>query len=191
MFRFILYIRLLHVSFTYLFDYGRSNNPKLQKQGFSVYMIVRSLISAHFCVISFLHPVKTFNIVFLLPTFPFCPSLAGSTSSQGTLCHKKGMVSDPIKHSLCLDCQRQGSRTELSYYPWLRKVCHTPVYWKTRYSVKLVGYFGNDMFYSPKNKNLLKLKHRRGTVLTLFGPISYTKIENPVYRFEIIFSFII
>lgn len=132
------------------------------KVTFSVYMILRSLFSAHFsCVIPFLHPEKISTVV-LLPTFPFCSSLAGSPSSQGTICHKKKWCLF-LSHSLCLECQKQGSRTELSYYLWLRNGCHTPVYWKTRYSVKLIGYFRNDVLYSPKNNNLLKLKHRRRT----------------------------
>lgn len=57
--------------------------------------------------------------------------------------------------------------------------------------MKLVGYFGNDVLYSPKNNNLLKLKHRRGRVVTFFDPISYMKTENPVSQFKIIFRFII
>lgn len=44
------------------------------KAKFSVYMIIRSLISANFCyVIPFIHPVKTFTIAVLSPVFPFCP----------------------------------------------------------------------------------------------------------------------
>lgn len=123
------------------------------KVRFSVYMIVRSLISVCFCcVIPFLHPVKTFTAV-LLPTFPFCPSLAGSTSSQGTLCHEKRWCLF-LSHSFFLECQRQGHRTEFSYYLWLRSGRHPPVYWKTRYSVKLVGYFGNDVLHSPKKTTI-------------------------------------
>lgn len=68
---------------------------EVTKVRFSVYVVVRSLISAHFfCMIAFLHPVKTFTVVVvLLPTFPFCPSLAGSSSSQRALYHKKDGVS--------------------------------------------------------------------------------------------------
>lgn len=111
-----------------------------------------------------------------LACFSFLPSLPGSTSSQGTICHKMEDVCS-CQTAFVWNVKDRAVGQSFLIIPWLRNGCHTPVYWKTRYSVKVAGYFGNYVLYSPKNKNLLKLKHRRGTVLTLFDPISYIKTE--------------
>lgn len=122
------------------------------KAKLSVYMIVRSLISAHFCcVIPFLHPVKTFIVGVLLPVFPFCPHYQAVHPHRVHYVTKMEDVCS-CQTAFVWNVKDRAVGQSFLIIPWLRNGCHTPVYWKTRYSVKVAGYFGNYVLYSPKIK---------------------------------------